>query len=184
MTPDPVKVEPGSSAASSDKAFSYSEYLNDLLVSAKAAPAGAPIGVMGSTPIGAGAIASGFIGKDEFFGVFSFAFMMGHSGTGFKSLDISGSTSARPASDALYDICEETPSLHFLIKPGGKWMERAIAIGMFAVPIAKGVRDEVQERRKLAAPKKQVKQDAPAPGPKPLVNDGADLMKEFERAAK
>lgn len=184
MKPEPEKAAPVSSAVSSGKAFSYSEYLNNLLVEAKASPVGAPIGAMGATPIGGGSIESGFIGKDEFYGVFSFAFMMGHSGTGFKSLDISGSTSARPASDALYDICEETPSLHFLIKPGGKWMERAIAIGMFAVPIAKGVRDEVAERRKLAAPQKQVKKDAPAPGPKPLANDGADLMKEFENAAR
>ena len=54
---------------------------------------------------------------------------------------------ARPASDAIYRICERTPSLHFLIKPGSAWMADAVTVGMYAFPLAMGVRAELAGRR-------------------------------------
>lgn len=52
-----------------------------------------------------------------------------------------------PAAQAVYDIIRETPSLHFMARPGGVWLERVTAIGMFAFVLQKGVSAELRERR-------------------------------------
>ena len=149
-------------------------HIDAIIADLKANEPAAPIGTGGGSPIGINA--DGFIGKDEFFGMFQFVFMAGHGATQLQSLNIEGSETARPASDALYDICEETPSLQFFIKPGGKWMQRAAAIGMFAVPVAMGCKAELTARKQA-----KLAQDTPPQGE----TDGQahqDAMKDFNNA--
>ncbi|WOF73803.1 hypothetical protein QMT40_001439 [Parvibaculaceae bacterium PLY_AMNH_Bact1] len=149
-------------------------HIDAIIADLKATEPVAPIGTGGASPIGINA--DGFIGKDEFFGMFQFVFMAGHGATQLQSLNIEGSETARPASDALYDICEETPSLQFFIKPGGKWMQRAAAIGMFVVPVAMGCKAELAARKQA-----KVAKDAPAPS---ATNEPSneDAMKDFDNA--
>lgn len=71
---------------------------------------------------------------------------------------------ARGAFQALYDTCAEIPMLGFLLRPGGKWMGRAMAVGLFAVPLAQGVRAELAQRRGGGVPANDAK-GAPATAP-------------------
>lgn len=99
----------------------------------------------------------GFLTQDAFFVGFCTAFNMGACVPPFlKSLAIQHQEeqTARGASDALYDICMETPALHFLIKPGNVWFQRVAAIGAFAVPKAMGAVAEMKARQ---APKAKAK---------------------------
>lgn len=66
-----------------------------------------------------------------------------------KSLPIQPSEeeSARAASDEIYDICAETPWLQFMIKPDGKWVQRAMIIGGFAAVKVTAIRAEMKDRR-------------------------------------
>ena len=65
------------------------------------------------------------------------------------------------AAAAIYDTIRETPSLHFLLKPGGKWWLRFAAIGAWGLPVAAGCAQEMKARRQ---PK-----PTPDPGPsKPI----------------
>lgn len=114
--------------------------------------------------------------------MFQFVFTMGYGATELQSLKVVGedgevlNPNARPASDALYDICEETPSLQFFIKPGGKWMQRAAAIGMFAVPVAMGCKAELAARKQAKLAK-----DAPPTG-EASGQAEEDAMKDFDDA--
>lgn len=56
-----------------------------------------------------------------------------------------------PAADALYDAALESPWLRWLIDPQSVWLQRAIALGAFAVPVAGGCGRELRERREAAA---------------------------------
>ncbi|WP_417842181.1 hypothetical protein [Terasakiella sp.] len=97
-----------------------------------------------------------FISQDAFFAAFCTAFNIGAClPPYFTSLKIDDSEmdQARGASDALYDICLETPAMQFLIKPGGVWFQRVAAISAFALPKAMGVVSEVRAKR--AKPVKQ-----------------------------
>lgn len=55
-----------------------------------------------------------------------------------------------PAADAAYDIIRDTPALHWLIMPGSIWLQRAVAIGAYAIPVAAGCRAELAERARAA----------------------------------
>lgn len=73
---------------------------------------------------------------------------------------------ARPAFKALYDTCSEIPALNFLLRPAGKWMERALTVGMFFGPMLAAARAELTARRgggTLSAPAndKTAKTEAP-----------------------
>lgn len=86
--------------------------------------------------------------QDGFAGIFNMAGAL----TGLQSLAVADGE--RPQADecarAVYDIAYETPALRFIISPGGKWMERATAIGFFVVPKVMLVRLEIAQRRKPA----------------------------------
>ncbi|HEV7368952.1 hypothetical protein [Arenibaculum sp.] len=90
---------------------------------------------------------------------------------------------AEPAARAIYEIIAETPSLHFLARPGGKWAERAAAIALYALPVTAAVRGEIATKRKAVAAAKATRKPAPetiaepAPAPEPPAEMG-----EFFRA--
>lgn len=65
------------------------------------------------------------------------------------------------ASRAMYDTILETPSLHWLIKPGAVWMQRTIAIGSWAVPVMVGCGREMKAR-KVAKAQQQEQQEQEA----------------------
>jgi hypothetical protein len=58
---------------------------------------------------------------------------------------------------AIYDTIYDIPMLHFMLKPSGKWMERALAIGMFTVPMAMGVSQELAIRKAQAKPQQEIR---------------------------
>ena len=51
------------------------------------------------------------------------------------------------ASAALYATLKDTPSLHFLLKPGSVWFQRLAAIGLFTVPVALSCKMEINIKR-------------------------------------
>ncbi|MGD1933252.1 MAG: hypothetical protein ACFB0Z_01890, partial [Candidatus Phaeomarinobacter sp.] len=74
--------------------------------------------------------------------------------------------SARAASDALFEIVEETPALHFLLDPSSVWLKRTIVIGTFVVPRALAARGEwvaclVARQREAMAPEDAPQADDP-----------------------
>ena len=91
-----------------------------------------------------------FISQDAFFLAFCQAFNIAACiPPYFTSLKIEDeeTAQARGASDALYDICLETPAMQFLIKPGGVWFQRVAAISAFALPKAMGIKAEMKAKR-------------------------------------
>ncbi len=103
-------------------------------------------------PAGLGLVATdgGFISRDAFFEGFKVAFNVGASIPPYiKSLAIAKEEEAlaREAASKLYDICIETPALHFLVKPGGIWFERVAAIGAFALIKGQAVATELHARK-------------------------------------
>jgi len=80
-------------------------------------------------------------------GFSSCLYMSGHM-TGLETLVISPDAKTFPkAAAAIYDTLLDTPSLHFLLRPGGKWIMRLTAIGMFIVPVGAGCLAEIKARR-------------------------------------
>jgi hypothetical protein len=95
---------------------------------------------------------AGFVTVEQFHSTFCNSFALAHAITQLQSLAIvPGDPVTREATAAIYDSIADVPALHFLLRPGGKWAQRAMAIGTFAVPIGLGVSVELQARR--AAPK-------------------------------
>lgn len=123
-------------------------------------------------PVGEGAegkiTPSGMITYEIFDDGFCKAFQLGGHLSGLNTLVMAADQPARPdATRAMYDIILDTPSLHFLITPSSLWMQRALAIGMFVVPVGLGVSQELAAKR---AARKVVKEDAP-----PVKNDEAEM---------
>jgi hypothetical protein len=56
---------------------------------------------------------------------------------------------ARPASDAIYELAEKHDWLHWLIEEDSQDLHRFLAIGAFGAQIAIGVRDEMSQHRQL-----------------------------------
>lgn len=101
--------------------------------------------------------------------------------TGIKSLATDlGEPVHREALEALYDSFADVPALHFMLKPGGKWMGRAVAVGMWAVPMAVGVREELRARRRVASVGPQPSGQPAAPP----AGDDLGTMAEFNAAMK
>lgn len=71
------------------------------------------------------------------------------------------------AAGAIYDTCADTPALHWVIAPGGKWFQRIAVAGAFYAPLVGELRDE---RRRQAAPPR-----APAPPQSPRDVQGVPL---------
>lgn len=92
----------------------------------------------------------GFISYSAFHEGFCKAFELGgHIGQLQTLLNAPKQPSCPSATQAIYEIAVDTPALHFLIKPGSIWVQRAFAIGSFAVPVALGCAAEI--RAKAAA---------------------------------
>lgn len=113
--------------------------------------------------LGEGITARGFLDKKAFFSMY---FRPMHdlpsAWAGIESLKIHDSeiAAAQAASDAVYDIAEETPSLHWLIKPGGVWMQRVVVILAYTGPKMVAVRNEVRQKKKTAAAAREQLQNA------------------------
>lgn len=85
---------------------------------------------------------------DAWFSLMHGAFGMAAALTKLQSLAwAKDNPAARPAFKALYDTCSEIPALHFLLRPAGKWMERALTVGMFFGPMIVAARAELAARR-------------------------------------
>ena len=65
----------------------------------------------------------------------------------------------REASDAIYDTAAETPALHWMLNPSGKWIPRLAAIGMYSMVLKAGL---VQEAKARKAAKAAAEEPAPA----------------------
>lgn len=92
--------------------------------------------------------AGGFVTREIFARNFSGAFAFAGGMTGLQSLsNAPQAATCKPAADALYDTCRDTPWLNFLVKPGSLWVQRALAIGAFVVPLGREVSGEVRARR-------------------------------------
>ena len=92
-------------------------------------------------------------------------------------IDDSEMDQARAASDALYDICLDTPSMHFLVKPGGVWFQRVAAISAFALPKAMGVVSEIKAKKarpvnQSPGQDKKAERAKPEPAKEPPANGG------------
>jgi hypothetical protein len=123
-----------------------------------------------------GTVHAEFIGMDAFWLGFQAAHQIpGHLLSLRTLLQHVERPEARPASDAIYRICERTPSLHFLIRPGSAWMADAVTVGMYAFPMVIGVRAELAGRRteaRRAREEAQRKGGGLADAP-PLPDEGA-----------
>lgn len=89
----------------------------------------------------------GILSEDDFHKVFCTGFNIASKMSGLKSLEVNETDgAARGASHALYETISDIPALHFILQPGGKWGQRALLIGAFAVPMALSVRAEIAGR--------------------------------------
>lgn len=119
----------------------------------------------------------GFIGAEAFFAGFTVVHTVGGHLAGLKSLvEAPARPEARPASDAIYEICRETPALHFLIQPGGLWLQRLAVIGAYALPLAVAVKGELVERRAKAKLKPVDKGPAAAAPDAPGADQGIPVL--------
>lgn len=110
-------------------------------------------------PVGEGAdgkiTPSGKITYEIFDDGFCKAFQLGGHLSGLNTLVQAAEQPARPdATRAMYDIILDTPALHFLITPSSLWMQRALAIGMFVVPVGLGVSQELAAKQAARMPAK------------------------------
>jgi hypothetical protein len=99
-------------------------------------------------PGGPGSPVEAFLSPEAFQAGLEAAFSLGGHLAGLSTLlRAPADPTFPPASRALYDTIRDVPALHFLIKPGGVWIQRAATIGLFAVPVAIGVGQELRARR-------------------------------------
>lgn len=129
-------------------------------------------------PSGVSVETNGFVPMPAFTASVGMMFTLSGGLLGLKTLTEAPKQETYPAAtEALYHTIVDTPSLHFLIQPGGVWMQRALAMGAFAVPLGYSVKQELAERRKNrpveSAGKRppptqpQPAQTAPTPPPAP-----------------
>jgi len=95
-------------------------------------------------PIGADGLLTGAAFAD---GLGKVLLITGHA-TGLETVLRSPDEPTYPdAAGAMYDAIRDVPALHFLLRPGGLWVQRAAAIALWAVPLGAGVRRELRTRR-------------------------------------
>lgn len=104
----------------------------------------------------------GFLTYDVFHEGFCKAFHLGGHLSGLETLLNAPQQKTCPdATRAIYDIALDTPALHFLIKPGSIWMQRAFAIGSFVVPVSIACAHEVKARTAQGQKKPETAQEQP-----------------------
>lgn len=120
----------------------------------------------------AGVTADGMIDRETFFANFKGLFALGGvipvAPLPLECLPIKPEeeAAARGASDALYDICAETPFLQWMLSPESEWAKRGFAILAFTAPKLMAVRAELAGRAKAArAAREAGRKDMPAPAP-------------------
>lgn len=97
---------------------------------------------------GLGVSAPNFISKDTFHNNICGGLSLAGTMAGLQSLktDLEDNT-ARASNDAIYEIILDTPMLHFVLNPQGKWIARISAILAFAVPKAMAVASELEAKQ-------------------------------------
>jgi hypothetical protein len=148
---EPIEIELPQSAQ--EKNFSENqvtaspelEALNAINI-AEATPSHVPM-MANTQTIGTQQILS----KDEFWAAFKGVFNMGGmfiriEGQQLKTIAIQPSeeTTAREASDAIYDTCAEIPWLRFILEPENVYVKRALVIGVFFYGKAEMIKAEIQ----------------------------------------
>ena len=126
---------------------------------------------------GEGAPASPVVlSRDDFYGLFRVMFQVPNMLRGVGPLPLNAlpiqpheEEAARQASDAIYDIAEETPALRWLIEPQSKWVQRAIPIAAFAQIKFAAIRTELIARQ-------QAQMAPPAPQPESTPTDAQPLQ--------
>lgn len=98
--------------------------------------------------------------QESFHKVFCGGFTaVGHM-TGLESLKVDEQDEKAVAcTNALYETILDVPMLHFLLMPQSKWLGRAVAIGMFTLPMVNNVKIEIEAKAQAA------KKDDPEPSP-------------------
>lgn len=98
--------------------------------------------------------------KDEFSMLFFGAGNVCHVMLGYETLLTLNpdNPQAVEAVNAVYDCIYDVPQLHWLLKPGNVWVQRAFSIGFFFVPFCMGIRKDIQAKRieKIASRKTAV----------------------------
>ena len=118
----------------------------------------------------------GIIGRETFFANFKGIFALGGvipvAPFPLECLPVKPEeeAAARGASDALYDICSETPFLQFLLSPESEWAKRGFAILAFVAPKAMAVRAEMSAKVQTARDARTKAQEAPRPAPAPATD--------------
>lgn len=100
-------------------------------------------------PVGA----DGLLSVEAFTTGLRHALTLGGHVTGLQTLLRSPDEATFPdGATAMYESIRAVPALHFLIRPGGLWLQRAAAIAVWAVPVAAGCRAELRDRARQAVP--------------------------------
>lgn len=95
-----------------------------------------------------GELLDALLTREQFREAFGVAFKLAGSITGLQTLLAAPqSPESGPAADAVYEIAREVPWLSWLLQPAGIWLQRGLAIGAFAIPLAAGVSEELRARR-------------------------------------
>lgn len=90
--------------------------------------------------------------KDEFIKAYSMGFSVAGHLTGLQSLVLSPEEQrAIDGLGALYDTCSEITALSFMLRPGGKWSMRLMAMGALFGSMALGVSQELKQKREVKA---------------------------------
>lgn len=90
----------------------------------------------------------GYIRREVWPDMMAGYFHLASAFTGLQTLKIEpGDDTYRQAALAVWDTARETPYMDYLIRPGGKWMQRVAAISAFALPVYFGCKAELAARR-------------------------------------
>lgn len=114
----------------------------------QAAQAADPARASDGLPLGA----DGLLSVEAFATGLKHALTLAGHLTGLQALLASPDAPTYPdAAAAIYATIREVPALHFLIRPGGLWLQRAAAVLVWVVPVAAGCRDELRARQAVPA---------------------------------
>lgn len=135
--PSPSPSSPDQAAASCSP-----DHLDSIEVEQLEAEAAPPAAE--GLPIGA----DGLLSAEAFAAGLRHALTLGGHLTGLQALLASPEAPTFPdAARGIYETLRELPALHFLIRPGGLWIQRAAAILVWAVPVGAACRAELRARQ-------------------------------------